>query len=477
MVSSLTFLQECMHRYNNLSYVQDAARVLPQWFMNYNSFSNLNNTIHYFSKYHDNLDQTEKKLLGQGYAEVDEMDEGEYKKLADRLETTKINISDNSISNTALSLLSLKKQQHKHPLSDEELDDYALRALLPPSESEQAQMKGLSKRFRKMITEDPSAPISPTQREQFKAMTSTEIMITMRGYPDFLDRRSVELLLPTEETSISLSDGDHVSQEFKAQVRMLTDPKCLPSRTQLYKIWPWLNPSWAAPIHPTPPPPLYPITWWYYIENPGRLVYELFTDEYVTELAHYLGRRGLEAGRGKMLRILEIGAGDGRLSHFLRQKFDLLGYYDVEIIPTDTGSWDLEFLLPVARVESTPTALSTYSPDLVLCSWMIPDEDLSALFRKCPSVKEYVLIGPPNANIAGARWETWGIKEDDDPFRDSMHSTPPYIQDGFQRFDLRYLSLFQIAQNYGPYFQFGSRTISYRRKPKGYVFGTLHKHK
>ena len=241
MVSSMTFLQECMHRYTTLSSVRDAARILPDWFMNYNIFSNLNNTVHYFSKYHDNLDHIEQKLLRQGYSEIDIADDEEIKKLSN-IEPIKSDSGGASIFNTASSLLALKTQQHKHPLSDEELDDYALRALLPPSDPpEQAQMKGLAKRFRTMVTEDPTSPISPQQREQFKSTTATEILITMRGYPDFLERRSVELLFPTEEISISLQDGNNVSQEFKDRVRMLTDPTYLPSRNHLYPLHSYKN--------------------------------------------------------------------------------------------------------------------------------------------------------------------------------------------------------------------------------------------
>jgi len=309
------------------------------------------------------------------------------------------------------------------------------------------------------------------QKDRFKTMTGTEIYLTLSGYPDFLGRRETETIFPSpeQENVINLKDSYHVSKNFKEKVKLLADPKYLPKRHDLYEIWPWLSPHWEAPVNPAPPPPMYPITWWYFLENPGRLVYELLTDEYVSELARYLGRRSNEM-KGQMLKILEIGSGNGRLSHFLREKFDEFGFYNIEIIPSDTGAWEVETVLPVAKVESTPAALHKYTPDLVLCCWMIPETDLSADFRKCPSVQEYVLIAPPNGSIAGESWGTWGFSGDSegDAGSKGFAPIPPYIIDGFQRFDLKYLSLFQLAQNYGPYFQFGSRTISFRRMPKDY---------
>jgi len=185
-------------------------------------------------------------------------------------------------------------------------------------------------------------------------------------------------------------------------------------------------------------------------------VYELWTDEYITALAQYIGRRCEVTGEN-LYRIVEIGAGDGRLTHFLRKKFDELGYHNIDIIATDTGAWASDSWLPVTKVEDTPATLQKYKPKMVICSWMIPREDLSKEFRDQSTVEEYILIGPPNGDIAGATWDTWGAGDQ------SSIDPPPYTVDGFQRYDLKYVSLFQIAQNSGPYFQFGSRTVAFRR--------------
>ncbi len=59
---------------------------------------------------------------------------------------------------------------------------------------------------------------------------------------------------------------------------------------------------------------------------------------YIASLAHYLSKRAsLLRGHRKFV-ILEVGAGDGRLCHFLQMKLNEMGHGDtIEIIPTDNG--------------------------------------------------------------------------------------------------------------------------------------------
>ena len=65
-------------------------------------------------------------------------------------------------------------------------------------------------------------------------------------------------------------------------------------------------------------------------------VYEFLTAEYVSRLAAYLNKR-VAAHRqvlpkGTAPRILELGAGNGRLAHLLRRQ-------GLEVLATDNGSW------------------------------------------------------------------------------------------------------------------------------------------
>lgn len=109
------------------------------------------------------------------------------------------------------------------------------------------------------------------------------------------------------------------------------------------------------------------------------------------------------------LRILEVGAGNGELTHYLRAALrrashtaggreESGGYSVVACDASSGGQWpwsaspaDGRF----GRVEGLDyrEALQLYRPHVVLCSWMPMGEDWSAAFRRCPSVREYVLLG------------------------------------------------------------------------------------
>ena len=69
--------------------------------------------------------------------------------------------------------------------------------------------------------------------------------------------------------------------------------------------------------------------------------YEVITADYVTQLARYLRRRRLEilgADEPRPLRVLELGAGDGRLTRHLREHLDGHG---IEVYATDDHSLGL----------------------------------------------------------------------------------------------------------------------------------------
>ena len=69
--------------------------------------------------------------------------------------------------------------------------------------------------------------------------------------------------------------------------------------------------------------------------------YEVITADYVTQLARYLRRRRLEilgADEPRPLRVLELGAGDGRLTRHLREHLDGHG---IEVCATDDHSLGL----------------------------------------------------------------------------------------------------------------------------------------
>lgn len=203
-------------------------------------------------------------------------------------------------------------------------------------------------------------------------------------------------------------------------------------------------------------------------KNPGRKpidfymehgLYEGLTVEFVEALAGYLEERicALQARTGKPVTLLEVGAGDGRLSHFLKKELDKRGVAGYRIVATDAmgGQWQIRPLYPVQR-EVVDMALWDFQPQIVLTSWMPRNEDWTEYMRHEPSVDEYVLIGPKDSGLCGLDDATWGrgIREG---------TSPPYEKDGFERVDLPELSALQMGQKDRDGNRY-SATVSFRRK-------------
>jgi len=134
--------------------------------------------------------------------------------------------------------------------------------------------------------------------------------------------------------------------------------------------------------------------------------FEFLTAEFVASLAKHL--EGAAGGSGGT--VLELGAGSGRLSHFLRRHLAEKG---VRVVATDSWSWGLkrkDQLGASAAVEkkSFEKALAAHQPQAVLVSWMPMGVDWSAAIRQTASVQEYVLVGEADDGCCGDNWLTWG---------------------------------------------------------------------
>ena len=112
--------------------------------------------------------------------------------------------------------------------------------------------------------------------------------------------------------------------------------------------------------------------WAAFAEEHG--MYELVSRELVEALAAYIVARApsLCASDGSdTLRILECGAGNGELSHHMRQAL-LDSRVDATLMANDNGSWPLPDGLQFEGVQpiSYRAALRQHAPHLVLSSWM-----------------------------------------------------------------------------------------------------------
>ena len=125
-----------------------------------------------------------------------------------------------------------------------------------------------------------------------------------------------------------------------------------------------------------------------FVEKMGY--YELYTQEYLAGLASYLQPWIDAAARrsGKQATVLEVGAGNGRLAHFLE------ALVRGRVIATDNGDYEeIRPCFPVVKM-GYAEAISYFDPQIIICSWMPYQKDWTGAFRT-PETQLYVLIGDP----------------------------------------------------------------------------------
>lgn len=176
----------------------------------------------------------------------------------------------------------------------------------------------------------------------------------------------------------------------------LSDPFYLPTVAELKEAFP------VEQAHPTDSkefPFVDPKYTQFHYKNHN---YQVYTQEFVASLAAYLIERNLK--------VVEVGAGDGRLTFFLKQFLN----NKVTIVATDIKDWedkgktnqslDVEKLGYMEAIEKYAT-----EPILVLSCWMNVDVNWTADFRKNPNVKEYIMIG--DVFRTGGFGEEWYLPE------------------------------------------------------------------
>ncbi len=102
---------------------------------------------------------------------------------------------------------------------------------------------------------------------------------------------------------------------------------------------------------------------------------------YSRELIERLGQ--IVAGRS----CLEIGAGDGTLTRFLKNQ-------GVGLIATDNHAWKSAVTYPewVVKLDAG-AALTVYAPEVVICSWPPAQNEFERHVFNMPSVQLYIVIG------------------------------------------------------------------------------------
>lgn len=97
---------------------------------------------------------------------------------------------------------------------------------------------------------------------------------------------------------------------------------------------------------------------------------------------------------------LEIGAGDGTLTRFLKNQ-------GVQITATDNYGWKHAVTYPewVVKLDARE-ALSAYAPEVVICSWPPAQNDFERHVFSAPSVRLYIVIGSRH-RIAFGNWNDY----------------------------------------------------------------------
>jgi len=146
--------------------------------------------------------------------------------------------------------------------------------------------------------------------------------------------------------------------------------------------------------------------WFNFCEDHG--VHNVYNIEFINALANEI--RGLNDS----FPIVEICAGDGKLSHQLRKR-------GIDIKPTDDYS---RKLLKNGLVEklSHQEALGKYEPRVVLASW-IPYSTIGFDILDYPSVKQFINIGE---DVGGATWMTDNINEIKEWDREYLENVQKY---------------------------------------------------
>ncbi|MDP9249579.1 MAG: hypothetical protein M3M85_03685 [bacterium] len=200
-------------------------------------------------------------------------------------------------------------------------------------------------------------------------------------------------------------------------------------------------------------------------------IHEIWTKEYMRAFGNYLARRTKELGgtEKKPVVILEAGAGDGRLTHFLEEEMGKIIPRKFKLFACDSGETEtpIPHKFPVEAI-SHREALQKYKPQIVIFSWMPMGYDCTDDFRATSSVQEYILIGQSGSGSnCGDDWKTWGIRNSNENLK--IHILPneptPYETDGFEYIyqgDLSELQLDRMNVETGG--RSTSSTISFKRK-------------
>ena len=152
--------------------------------------------------------------------------------------------------------------------------------------------------------------------------------------------------------------------------------------------------------------------------NPLGMPFQILTQEFINSFSSFV-LQIIQNINNENINIMELGASNGRLTHFLKQ-FILQQptSKSISFKAIDDFSWDKRFFatgdpIYIKKIfEVTNMSVATAmkeNPNIVITSWMPHNEDWTEHMRKNPSVEIFILIG--NENDCGNQY-SWSSDTD-----------------------------------------------------------------
>jgi hypothetical protein len=273
----------------------------------------------------------------------------------------------------------------------------------------------------------------------------------MQPQPEKVERRK-KIPLQMREEQEKMAPAELSKEATREKLR---DPNYLPTHGDVFRAFPKGYDFNSQDL----------LDWHDFCFDKKEPVFELLNKEYIEAFSGYLIERVIELwiAKGEPVTILEVGAGNGKLSHFLKEKLGPEVGDKVKIIATDSGRWKLKTQFPVENLDHE-AALKKYAPQIVIYSWMPYGADMTEDFRKTSSVDEYLLIGETDDGCCGDSWLTWGVPPWNFETEEKMaEEIPPHLAEGFARKNLDDISDKQICRTDMITDYYHSRTVSFRR--------------
>ena len=149
--------------------------------------------------------------------------------------------------------------------------------------------------------------------------------------------------------------------------------------------------------------------------NPLGSQFQIYTKEFVDSFAKFITDKIKEQTK-KEIAIMDVGAGNGRLTHFLEETIgNQIKDKIIKFSAIDDLSWDNKisssggspfWIQKNFKVEelSIEEALKN-DPDIVVCSWMPKDEDWTKFFKENINIKIFIMIGEENECGTESSWQ------------------------------------------------------------------------